>query len=276
MMDRGRNPVNLACQWLHTARRRHTLDLELEGRTALVTGASAGIGAGIAACLGREGVRLVLAGRDRPRLEMVAQALTGAGAPAPLLVIGDVATEAGVADVAKAALAGLGRIDILINNAGASRPLKGEETEEFWAEAMALNFASARRLTQLLVGGMKDAGFGRIINVTGAVFGTAVNGAGAAKAALHSWSRAKAFELGPHGITVNCIAPGRINSIQILEKLHPTEASRADYIRSNIPAGRFGEPEELGNLAVFLASPLAAYISGALIPVDGGGVRIAM
>ena len=252
------------------------MDLELEGRTALVTGASACIGAGIAECLGREGVRTALAGRDKARLETVARRLREVGAPAPILVTGDITTADGVAGIARDALAGLGKIDILVNNAGASRPLKGEETDEFWEEAIALNFAPARRLTRALEAGMKERGFGRIINITGAIVGKVVNGAGPAKAALLTWSRAKAFELAPYGITVNCIAPGRINSIQILEKLHPTEASRADYIRQNIPAGRFGEPVELGNLAAFLASPLAGYISGAHIPVDGGGVRLAI
>ena len=252
------------------------MDLELKGRTALVTGASAGIGAGIAECLGREGVRLAIAGRDRPRLEQVAHRVVEVGGPAPILVTGDIATADGIAEIAQAAQAGLGPIDILVNNAGASRPLQGEETDEFWEAAIALNFAPARRLTKALEGSMKARGFGRVINVTGALVGRVVNGAGPAKAALLIWSRAKAFELGPDGITVNCIAPGRINSIQILEKLHPTEASRAEYIRQNIPTGRFGEPVELGNLAAFIASPLAAYINGAHIPVDGGGVRLAI
>ena len=99
------------------------MDLQLKGRSALVTGASAGIGAGIAECLGREGVRLALAGRDIPRLEAVARRLAEVGSPRPVLVTGDIATEAGVAAIANAALAGLGRIEILVNNAGASRPL---------------------------------------------------------------------------------------------------------------------------------------------------------
>ena len=253
------------------------MDLQLEGRTALVTGASAGIGTGIAECLGREGVKVALAGRDQTRLAGVATKLRAVGAPEPVIVTGDVTSEAGVADIAKAALGGLGgRIDILVNNAGGSRPLKGEETEEFWQEALELNFASARRLSKFVIPSMRAQKYGRIINITGAMYGRVVNGAGPAKAALLVWSRAKAFELGPDGITVNCIAPGRINSIQILEKLHPTEASRADYIAQNIPAGRFGEPVELGALAAFLASPLAGYISGAHIPVDGGGVRMAV
>ncbi|MGE3918258.1 MAG: SDR family NAD(P)-dependent oxidoreductase [Hyphomicrobiaceae bacterium] len=254
------------------------MDLRLEGRTALVTGASAGIGIGIAVCLAREGVRLALAGRNREALADVAAKVRAAGAPMAAIVMGDVATSAGCKEVADGALEALGgRVDILVNNAGGSRPLgQSEETEAFWEEAHALNFASARRVTKPLLAPMKAAGFGRIVNITGAIFGKAINGAGPSKAALLAWSRAQSFELAPHGITVNCVAPGRINSVQILERLHPTEASRAAFILDNIPAGRFGEPEELGVLVAFLASPVAGYISGAHIPVDGASVRIAV
>jgi 3-oxoacyl-[acyl-carrier protein] reductase len=253
------------------------MDLKLSGRTALVTGASAGIGAGIAEALAREGVTLVLAGRRREALEEVARRAISLGAPAATIAVGDVATEAGCRAVTETALGALGgRVDILVNNAGAARPLKGEATEAFWEEALALNFNSALRITNPLVGPMKAAGFGRIINVTGAIFSKAVTGAIPAKAALLSWSRALSFELVPHGITVNCVAPGRINSVQILQRLHPTEASRQAFIRDNIPAGRFGEPEEVAAIVAFLASPLAGYISGAHIPVDGGAVRMAV
>ena len=251
------------------------MDLQLKGRTAIVTGASAGIGTGIAECLAREGATLALAGRNRAALDQVAAHAVSLGAPAAHVVTGDIATLEGahaIADEGRAALGG--RVDILINNVGSSRPLKGDETEAFWAEAFDLNFSSARRVTGRIVPGMKAAGFGRIVNITGALYGKAINGAAPSKAALLSWSRALAFELAPHGITVNCVAPGRINSVQILERLHPTEESRAAFIRDNIPIGRFGEPTELGNLVAFLASPLASYISGAHIPVDGGSVRI--
>jgi 3-oxoacyl-[acyl-carrier protein] reductase len=254
------------------------MDLRLNGRTALVTGASAGIGVGIAACLAREGTRLALAGRNKDALARVAQQAREAGAAEAVVVVGDVATSEGCQAVAESALAALGgRVDILINNAGGSRPLgTAEETEAFWEEAHALNFASARRIAKHLIPKMKDARIGRIVNITGAIFGKTINGAGPSKAALLAWSRQLSFELAPFGITVNCVAPGRINSVQILERLHPTEASRAAFIRDNIPAGRFGEPEELGALVAFLASPLAGYISGAHIPVDGGAVRIAV
>lgn len=253
------------------------MDLGLKGRTAIVTGASAGIGVGIAECLAREGTELVLAGRNRTALEEVAARVKSLGAPAAHIVTGDIATQEGAAAIADEAIRALGgRVSILVNNAGASRPLKGEETEAFWEEAFALNFASARRMTNRVTPLMKEARFGRIVHITGAIFGKSVNGAGAAKAALLAWSRQLSFELAPHGITINCIAPGRINSVQILERLHPTVESREAFIRDNIPVGRFGEPAELGALVAFLASPVASYISGAHIPVDGGAVRIAV
>ena len=122
---------------------------------------------------------------------------------------------------------------------------------------------------------MKAARWGRVINVTGAIVAKAMNAASPAKAALESWSKAAAAEFAPHGITVNCISPGRINSVQILNRLHPTDASRRTYIERNIPAGRFGEPEELAALAAFLASTQAGYITGTTIPVDGGALRFA-
>lgn len=251
------------------------MDLQLAGRTALVTGASAGIGVGIAESLAREGVRLALAGRNRDALNAVAERVRSVGGMHPHVISADIATLTGAQTIATEARAQLGgRVDILVNNAGGSRPLKGEETEAFWEEAHALNFDAARRLTTPLLPAMKAAGFGRVINITGALYGKAVNGASPAKAALLAWSRALSFELAPHGITVNCVAPGRINSVQILEKLHPTEASREAYIRDNIPAGRFGEPSELAGLVAFLASPLAGYINGTSIPVDGAAVRI--
>ncbi|MBS0240689.1 MAG: SDR family oxidoreductase [Proteobacteria bacterium] len=254
------------------------MDLKLGGRTALITGASAGIGSGIARCLAREGCALILAGRKLEALHEVASEARSLGATSVSVVTGDVTSQDGCARLASEALAASnGRIDILVNNAGASRPLGGaEETEEFWEEAHALNFSSARRIAQPLTGPMKAAGFGRIVNITGALYGKAINGAGVAKAGLVAWSRAMAFELAPYGVTVNCVAPGRIHSTQIDERLHPTEASRQAFIRDNIPMGRFGQPDELGALVAFLASPVAGYISGAHIPVDGGAVRIAV
>lgn len=252
------------------------MKLDLEGRTALVTGATTGIGRGIAEVLAAEGVRLAIAGRNRDRLDEAAAAIAASGAARPAIVAGDLADTAGAAAVASAALEALaGRVDILVNNAGSSRPLPAMEADdEAWEEGMALNFASARRLTNALLAPMKEARWGRIVNLTGALVAPKPNASGSAKAALNSWSRTLAIDLAPYGITVNAIAPGRINSEQIRTRLHPTDASREAFINSFIPAGHFGEPEDIAHLVAFLASPLARYICGAAIPVDGAMLRI--
>jgi 3-oxoacyl-[acyl-carrier protein] reductase len=252
------------------------MDLKLKGLTALVTGATTGIGRGIAELMAAEGARLAIAGRNQVGLDQVADAIAATGAERPVVIAADLTQKDAPHQVADTALSKLGgRVDILVNNAGGSRPVPQDAGEDFWEESLALNFRAARRLTERLAPAMKAARYGRIISITGAMTARATNAAGPAKSALLTWSRAQSFELAPFGITVNTIAPGRINSVQILQKLHPTEASREAYIKANIPAGYFGEPADLAVLAVFLASPLARYISGAAIPVDGGMARLA-
>jgi 3-oxoacyl-[acyl-carrier protein] reductase len=249
------------------------MNLDLTGKTALVTAASGGIGRGIAQALAEAGVRVAISGRTRGSLETVAETLASSAGGRPAIVVGDIGSKTGPAQIAADAAAALGgRIDILVNNAGAARPITGEADDAFWEESFALNFMAARRLTELVIPAMKAQRWGRIISISGTLVAPKLNAAAPAKAALVSWSRTLASELGAYGITVNTIAPGRINSAQI-QKLHPTEQSRADFIRDNIPAGYFGEPYDIGYLAAFLASPLARYINGAAIPVDGGAVR---
>jgi 3-oxoacyl-[acyl-carrier protein] reductase len=169
----------------------------------------------------------------------------------------------------------LGGLDILVNNAGSSRPVKWNATEEQWREGVALNFDNVRRLTNAFIPTMRTQHWGRIINVTGANEPPGVNIASVAKAALHNWAKGLSRELAADGITVNCVPPGRINSEQILERLHPTPENRKAFIDANIPIGFFGEPEDMAYLIAFLASPLARYITGEVIHVDGGMHRFA-
>ncbi len=244
------------------------MDFGIAGKTAVVTGASKGIGRSIALALGAEGVRLAIVARRRELLEEVAEELTAGGATEPVIVEQDMLREEAPAKIAATALEGLGSVDILVNNAGGSRPFGLDATEEQWEEAMTLNFTRPRQLTHRLLGQMMDRGWGRIINITGKSEPEGINGAFCAKAALHSWAKGLSREVGKSGLTVNSIPPGRILSEQILRNYTPEY--REWQSEHEIPVGEYGQPEDLANLVCFLASPLARYITGAVIPVDGG------
>jgi 3-oxoacyl-[acyl-carrier protein] reductase len=240
------------------------MDLGLAGKTALVTGASAGIGRGIALALAAEGVRLAVTARRRERLQELARE-----AGVPMVVIeSDFMQEGAPQRIAAAALQGLGTVDILVNNAGGSRPFALDSSEAQWEEALTLNFTRQRQLAHALLGQMMGRNWGRIINITGKSEPEGINGAFAAKAAMHAWAKGLSREVGKHGITVNSIPPGRIMSEQI-ERNYPPEF-RKRQAEHEIPMGRYGEPEDIAHLVCFLASPLASYITGAVIPVDGG------
>src|SRR4051794_19874772 len=240
------------------------MNLQLQGRTALVTGASMGIGRGIATALSREGVRLAVVARRRELLEKLQEELG-----TPLVIIQQDFMEEGAADtIAKAALAGLGSVDILVNNAGGSRRFTLESSEEQWNEALTLNFTRQRQLAHKLLPQMIERKWGRIINITGKSEPEGINGAFCAKAAMHSWAKGLSREVGKHGITVNSCPPGRIISEQILRN-YPPEFRKKES-EHDIPVGEYGQPQDMANLVCFLASPLARYITGAVIPVDGG------
>ncbi len=244
------------------------MDLQLKGRTAVVTGASSGIGRAIALELGREGVRLVVTGRRAEHLEAVAAEIAAAGGERPAIVVHDAMRDDYVDAVLARATAALGAVQILVNNAGGSRAFGMEGTEAQWDEALTLNFTRHRQLTHRVLPQMTKGRWGRVINITGKSEPEGLNGAFCAKAAVTAWSKGLSREVGKHGITVNCIPPGRIMSDQIRRNYTPEY--RAWQSEHEIPMGRYGEPEELADLAVFLASPRAGYITGAVFPVDGG------
>jgi 3-oxoacyl-[acyl-carrier protein] reductase len=244
------------------------MDLQIAGKGALVTGASVGIGRGIALALAREGVRLAVAARRVDLLEQLAGEISASGGARPVLIVEDLMAEGASQRIAVAALGGLGAVDILINNAGGSRPFKVDAGDDLWEEAMTLNFTRQRQLTHRLLEQMIARKRGRIVNITGKSEPDGLNGAFCAKAAMHAWAKGLSRDIGKHGITVNCIPPGRIMSEQIARNYSPEY--RQWQAENEIPLGRYGQPEDIANLVCFLASPLAGYISGAVIPVDGG------
>ena len=240
------------------------MDLGISGRTALVTGASMGIGRGIAVALAKEGVRLAVVARRKTLLEELQSELK-----AKLVIIEcDFMREDAPETISKKALEGLGTVDILVNNAGGSRKFTLEASEEQWEEALTLNFTRQRQLTHKLLPQMMARKWGRIVNITGKSEPEGINGAFCAKAAMHSWAKGLSREVGKHGITVNSVPPGRIISEQILRNYPPEERKRGG--EQDIPVGEYGQPEDIANLVCFLASPRARYITGAVIPVDGG------
>jgi 3-oxoacyl-[acyl-carrier protein] reductase len=231
------------------------MKLGLEGKTALITAASGGIGSGIAVALADEGVHVAISGRTSAALEQVAGWLASCSGGRPAIVVGDVCAKGGPAQIAAEALAALGgRVDILVNNAGGARPITGEADDAFWDEALTLNFLAARRLTDPIVPGMKAQRRGACQSSSRQLVPNTVL---RTRRAWHhcEHDRPRSHQFGSDSKTT-------FNG-----------QSKAEFIKQNIPAGYFGEPYDIGHLVTFLASPLARYINGAAIPVDGGAVR---
>jgi len=244
------------------------MDLQLHDKTALVTGASMGIGRAIAKGLAAEGVHVAVVARRTELLETLSGEIAAAGGKRPVLVRQDLMAEDAAACLRDAALGALGKVDILVNNAGGSRVLPIDAPEERWVEAMTLNFTRQRKIAHALLPQMIEWRWGRIINITGKSEPEHLNAAFSAKAAVHAWAKGLSREVGQFGITVNSIPPGRIMSEQI-RRNYP-EDFRKHFAETEIPVRYWGEPEDLAVMAVFLASPLARYVTGTVIPVDGG------
>ena len=251
------------------------MDLQLAGKVALVTGASMGLGRSIAALLAEEGCRLAIVARRVHLLEKVANEIAAKGRERPLIIVQDITADDAAERIQERATARFGSLDVLINNAGGSRPLTGLGTEAEWEEAMLLNYTAGRRLAHAFVPVMRERRFGRIINITGGDEPSTINAANPPNGAAHIWAKALSRTVARDGITVNCVVPGRIHSEQIDQRILPTEEAREAWIAQHCPVGYIGEPDDLGVLVTFLCSPRARYITGQVMHVDGGVRRFA-
>jgi 3-oxoacyl-[acyl-carrier protein] reductase len=250
------------------------MDWGLKGKTALVTGTSQGIGRTVAKLLANEGAHVVAVARRVELVEQLAKEVDGSHGGKIIPIAVDFSVDGESERIAAVALATLGHVDILINAAGGSRPVPFDASKEQWLEGMTLNFFRIRELTHAIVPSMQKQHWGRIVTFTGTSEPRMLNAAFTAKAAVHVWAKALSREVAPNGVTVNCLQPGRIRTEQI-QKRYPTLESELEYSRQEIPLGRFGTTEEIAAVALFFSSPLSSYVTGTVIPVDGGSSRFA-
>ncbi|HHW34744.1 MAG TPA: 3-oxoacyl-ACP reductase FabG [Paracoccus solventivorans] len=239
---------------------------DLTGKNALVTGASGGIGAAVATALHAAGAAVTLSGtREAPLQELAAR--LGSRAHVVTANLGDAAA---VEALPKQAAAAMGSVDILVNNAGITRDnLFMRMSDEEWAQVLEVNLTSSFRLARGVLRGMMKARWGRIVSITSVVGQTGNPGQGnyaAAKAGLVGMSKSLAYEVASRGITVNCVAPGFIETA-MTDALNDEQKSR---ILGQIPAGRMGRPEEIAAAVLYLSSTQAAYVTGATLHVNGG------
>ena len=237
------------------------MDLGLSGRTAIVCGASAGMGLATAEALSAEGANVAMFARRRDELEREAERL---GA---LPVRGDLTNPKDLERLVEKTLEAFGGIDILVNNGGGPpRTSALEITDETVESAVELLLLSAIRLTNLCLPHLRASGHGRIVNITSSSVREPIDNlalSNAVRPGVIGWAKTLAREIGPDAVTVNSIAPGRIETARLLAK-----------DAEDIPLRRVGQPKEIGDVICFLASDQASYVTGAVIPVDGGMTRL--
>lgn len=259
------------------------METGLEGRVAIVTGGSRGIGRAVAAQLSAEGARVVVVGRDPSALEAVVEDL---GADRTLAVRADVTDPHAATRLVASCVARFGPPDVLVNNAGGAAPARMEDlVESDWREAFELNLFSAVRMSAVCAPLMAESGWGRLVHVASVSArepDPAFAPYSAAKAALVNLSGSLARAWGSRGVLSSCVLAG-ITLTEMVERNVATAAEVRDTTsdevmsrllrRQDVPVGRFGEPDEVAAAVVFLASAAASWVNGATLEVDGGTLR---
>jgi 3-oxoacyl-[acyl-carrier protein] reductase len=244
------------------------MDLNLSGRTAIVCGASSGMGLACAESLAAEGANVAMFARRRDLLEREADRI---GA---LAVRGDLTNPEHLRQLVDTTVAAFGSVDVLVlNSGGPPRTTAADVTDEDIEEAVELLLLSATRLTALCLPHLRQSGHGRIVAITSSSVREPIPGlalSNAVRPGLVGWLKTLARELGREGVAVNVIAPGRIDTDRVRE-VYPDGPTPQDL--EAIPIGRLGSPREVGDVVCFLASDRAAYVTGAVLPVDGGLTR---
>ena len=244
------------------------MDLGLTGRTAIVCGASSGIGLGIAESLAGEGANVVMFARRQELLEREAERIGG------LAIAGDVTSAEDLERLVQTAVETYGGVDVLVNNSGGPHAVVASQIDDAKLEAaVQLLLVSIVRLTGLCLPHLERSPAGRIVTVTSSTVREPIDNlalSNTIRPGIVGWSKSLARELGPTGITVNCIAPGRIDTARIRE-VYPDGPTEADL--ATIPVGRLGTTREIGDVAAFLCSARASYVSGTVILVDGALTR---
>lgn len=248
------------------------MDLGLGGKVALVMGASRGIGRGIAEALGREGARIALSARDEDALAEVAEGIGSETA----VVLADTGDLKGIKALPKRVAEALGPVEILVTNTGGPPPGGAlDHPREAWEEAYRSLVLAPQALADAVLPGMRERGWGRIVNVASSSVREPLPGlalSNAHRMATTGLFKTLADEVAKDGITVNSVATG-LFATERLATLHGSMADAERAARDEVPAGRLGTPEEYGDLVAFICSERAGYLTGTVIPLDGGRLR---
>ena len=250
------------------------MDLGLNDTSAIVCGASSGMGLAIARALAAEGSAVTMNARDPERLTQAAEGVDGA-----MTVAGDVRDGVTLERLVERTVAERGRLDIVVNNAGGPPAGTFETTpEEAWRDAFELSLHAAVRLTRIALPQLRQSGRGRVVNITSWSVREPIPNlmlSNAIRPGVVGWAKTLAQEVGREGITVNTIAPGKIDTPRVRElwSHHPDPEAAAKRDIEAIPVGRLAAPAEVGALVAYLCSQHAGYITGAVLPIDGGALR---